>query len=236
MRALIIENFPDTHAGHVGLALDEAGAEMIVLRPHTGDPLPDTTDPYDAMVILGGAQDALDDDGSPYFPKLLDLIRDRTERDAPLLGICLGGQLISRALGAGNHIGGHLEFGYCEVSPLPASSSDPLLSGLSEPLTTFQWHTDAMTVPEGAIHLMTSPVAPVQAYRVGDNIYATQFHFEASREMADTWVGKAGDWLDAHMSDWRDVVARFPDEAPGADVAGLALARRWVQRIGAGKS
>ncbi len=231
MRALIVENFPDTHAGLVGAALRERGADITILRPHDGDALPTTTADLDAMVVLGGAQDALDDTASPYLPRLVELIRERATRDAPLLGICLGAQLIARALGGDNLIGGHLEFGYCDVTPLTDATTDPLFADIAGPVTTFQWHTDAATLPPGAVGLMTSPLTDVQAFRVGRNVYATQFHFEATDAMARTWIGKAGDWLDAHVADWRDRVAAFPDKAPAAEAFGLALARRWVASL-----
>ena len=90
MRVLAIENYGGTGLGQVGDALEEANASVNYLRPHLADALPATARDYDAMVVLGGGQNALDDAGSPYFPALLDLIREFESADKAVLGICLG--------------------------------------------------------------------------------------------------------------------------------------------------
>ena len=112
MRVLVVQNYDNTSLGQVGTALAEAGAEIDVRRAHLGEALPDSADGHDAAVVLGGGQNALADADYPYFPRLLDLLRDFERRDRAVLGICLGSQIIARAFGGTNQIGGASEFGW----------------------------------------------------------------------------------------------------------------------------
>src|SRR5262245_40315290 len=100
MRVLVIQNFDDTGPGQVGTALEEAGAAIDTRNAHRGDTLPRAAEGYDALVVLGGGQNARDDENSAYFPALLELTRDFTGADKSVLGICLGSQLLARAHGA----------------------------------------------------------------------------------------------------------------------------------------
>ncbi len=105
MRVLVVENFDNTGLGQVGSALAEAGAAIDLRRAQHGEALPETAADHDAVVVLGGGQNALADDECPYFPKLLDLLRDFESRDRAVLGICLGSQILARAFGGKNPIG-----------------------------------------------------------------------------------------------------------------------------------
>ena len=90
MRVLVVQNFDNEGLGQIGAALVEAGADIDLRRPYKGDTLPQDSGAHDAMVVLGGAQNALDDASCPYFPDLLDLTRDFAGKDRSVLGICLG--------------------------------------------------------------------------------------------------------------------------------------------------
>lgn len=227
-----IENYHGTELGHVGIALAEAGVRPTEIRMHAGGQLPESTDQIDALVILGGAQSALDDGGHPYYPALLDLIRDMAASDRPVLGICLGAQLIARALGGENHLNSYLEFGYHDVRPTEIGRSDPLFSHIDPAAISFQWHQDSASLPPGADLLMTNDATTVQAFRYGRNVYATQFHFEAPVEMAKGWTERAETWLAEHLPNWRDIPeSDFAAHGPGADAFGLDLARRWVKEM-----
>src|SRR5690606_24433525 len=116
---LVVQNFNNTELGQVGTALAEADAEVDQVRPYLGDALPENAASHDAVIMLGGGQNALADEAYPYFPKLLDLIRDFAAANKAVLGICLGSQLIARAFGGSNQVGGATEFGWCTVALTP---------------------------------------------------------------------------------------------------------------------
>jgi len=232
MRVLTIENYRGTGLGQVGTALAEVGAEVDIRRPYLGDPLPADAAWHDAVVILGGGQNALADDAHPYFPALLDLARDFAERDRAMLGICLGSQLLARAFGGTNLIGAAPEFAWCEVSLSETGAADPMFAGIPSTFRIFQWHDDTFTLPPGAVHLASSPTAENQAFRVGRAAYGIQFHFEADRPVVRRWTEDNRDHLALHRPGWAE---RMEEEAarhgPAADATGLAIARTWVSLI-----
>lgn len=232
MRVLVIENYPQTPLGQVARALDEAGAVRTHLRPFGGDSVPSDGADYDALVLLGGAQDALDDENHPWFPATLDLIRDFTAADKAVLGVCLGAQLLARAHGAQNYIGGHYEFGWRRIDLTPEAGEDPVFSGLPQNFPIFEWHDDHFSLPPGAVRLAASPVADAQAFRIGRAAYGTQFHFEADRRQVDDWSQNFAELLAKREPDWpqrRDKEAALHGEK--ADAAGAEIARAWVATI-----
>ncbi len=232
MRVLVVQNFDSEGLGQVGTALAEAGAELDLRRPYNGEALPESAANHDAVIVLGGGQNALDDETCPYFPSLLGLMRDFGDADKALLGICLGSQLLARAYGGQNMLGAAPEFGWRNVSLTGAAETDPVLGAAPESFPIFQWHDDTFTLPEAAVRLAGSDVASNQAFRVGRAAYGIQFHFEADRPLLRQWNTAFAGYLAERQPDW---TGRFEAEAalhgPAADAVGLALARAWVAVI-----
>jgi len=231
MRVAIVENTRITHHGQVGVALHEAAALIDIWKPWSGQSLPQTVD-ADALVVFGGEQTARDDHTHPYLPELARLMAAYTAMDRPVLGICLGSQLLARAFGGENHIGTAPEFGWVDVSLTDAGREDPVLSQVPATFPIFQWHSDTFTLPEGAVHLAQNPTAQNQAFRIGRATYGTQFHFEASRSVVTDWSKAFPETMERMQPGWAD---RFPDlaekQGARADTHGLALARAWVALI-----
>lgn len=231
MRVAIVENTPITHHGQVGVALHEAAARIDLWKPWTGAPLPVEVE-ADALVVFGGEQAATDDHSHPYLPYLARLMAAYAAVDRPVLGICLGSQLLARAFGGQNHLGATPEFGWVDVGLTDAGRSDPVLSVLPATFPVFQWHSDTFTLPEGAVHLASSAAASAQAFRIGRATYGTQFHFEASRAVVRDWLARFPEAIDRMAPGW---AARHAEEASArgdaADAHGLALARAWVSLI-----
>lgn len=230
MKILLVENNPNSPLGNVGTALAERDAEIITIAAHGGEPIPESPDGYDGLIMLGGAQSALDDDDYPFLPALARLSRAFGDSGRTVLGICLGSQILARAYGGGNVLNRPVEFGYLPISPLPEAADDPVLSGLTRPTPIFHFHKDTVRLPEGAVRLAESDMTPNQAWRMGTNVYAVQFHFEASREVVANWSREGEDHILPHAPDWP---TRLPLEletnGPIADALGLELGRRWVK-------
>ena len=164
---------------------------------------------YDGLVVLGGPMAA---DETDVYPNLLDereAIMHAIEREIPVLGICLGAQLIAAALGGQTQRGAAVERGWTEVVPTEAGEDDPLLRYLEHGKPLFQWHDDTFTLPERAVHLARSVACEHQAFRVGESCYGLQFHLEADRPLIERWV----------------------DRWPAADVATADQARTPRERI-----
>lgn len=231
MRVAIVENTRITHHGQVGVALHERAALIDQHRPRTGQPLPEAPE-ADALVVFGGEQAATDDHTHPYLPALARLMAAYTAGDKPVLGICLGSQILARAYGAENQLGVAPEFGWTTVSLTEAGRADPVLSTLPGQFPIFQWHSDTFTLPPGAVHLAQSPTARHQAFRISRATYGTQFHFEANRPVVADWVNRFPDLIERMAPGW---ALRHPGlaETDGvlADAHGLTLARAWVDLI-----
>ncbi len=232
MRVLVVQNYDNTGLGQVGTALAEAGVGTDICRAYMGEALsPDATG-HDALVILGGGQNALADDTHPYFPALLGLIRDFAARDKAVLGICLGSQLIARAFGGENKVGGATEFGWHTISLGEKAGTDAVLGALPERFSIFQWHDDTFSLPPGALRLASSEVAQNQAFRIGRAVYGFQFHFEADRALVRQWCDLYAPAVAVRHPGW---AGRLDSEAarhgPQADAVGLAIARAWVAAI-----
>lgn len=229
MTFLVIENYQNTRLGLLGRTACATGQRWTTIQAYLGEPLPQETGDHAGLVVLGGAQDALADDAYPHMPAVCNLIRTFHRQDKPVLGICLGSQLIARALAGGNILGRPVEFGWRDVVPTSQGKADPVLKALGEGGPQFHWHSDTVTLPEGAVHLATSAMTPVQAFRMGRATYAVQFHFETGLEDARAWSEVFSEDIRDHTPDWEQ---RFEAEADRhaarADAIGTAISRAWL--------
>lgn len=230
MRILVIDNYPDCPIGLVGDALIEAGAEIDRRHPYKGEALPEDASGHDGLIILGGPQNALADDVHPYLKPLCDLSLDFTSRDKAVLGICLGSQLLARAHGGENIIGRPIEFGWQDVTALDAAKTDPMMQELGTASPMFHWHNDTVTLPPAALHLASSAVTPVQAWKVGRATYGVQFHFEASTEVVNYWsTSHFNPAMATYHPGWENERHRLAETLGAkANSVGMALARQWV--------
>lgn len=199
-RVAVIQNMAGVTAGTFGVALGDAGATLDVFHPYDDGRLPAADGDHDALLVLGGVSNALDDGANPSFPALLGVIRDFHRRNRPVLGICLGAQLIARAFDADVQLGGAVEFGFKSLTATADGLDDPVIGGLGESVKLLQWHTDHYDLPAGAVRLWHGEAYPNQAIRLGRATYGLQAHPEATREMIAVW-------LDADM----DIRRKVPD-------------------------
>jgi GMP synthase (glutamine-hydrolysing) len=191
---LVIEqDLPLRGDGLVGRLLHARGLPQHTVRTWE-DRLADL-DPedYAGIVALGGTQHAWDEIAHPYLADERGLLRAAHDAGVPVLGICLGAQVLARALGADVGAAAVPERGLYEVELLPASRDDPVLGpGHGLPTTVYQWHLDGFTLPPGATLLARSPDGPVQAFRLGRS-WGVQFHPEVDDALATAWFGSFPD-------------------------------------------
>ena len=171
--------------------LMDRGFLLDIRCPGVGHALPDTTDGYAATVMFGGPMSAFDDH-LPAIRQELCWMEQAIDGDAPFVGVCLGGQILARALGADvwRHPKGHVEIGYTEIRPTQAGRAF-----LDRPMQVFQWHKDGFDLPESAELLAAGgDDFPNQFFRYGDHCYGLQFHPEVCIDTMRRWSDNAAKW------------------------------------------
>ena len=139
----------------------------------------------------------------PHLTTEMKLIEDAMQRNLPVLGICLGAQLIAKTLGADVYPGKQKEIGWYDLNSTPGTARNSILKPLRETEKVFQWHGDTFDIPAGAIHLAASPLCVNQAFRYGDKVYGLQFHLEVDEAMILRWL---------KVPENRDEIAKLPGD------------------------
>ena len=184
MQPVAIFRFSPTEGpGHFAEWLDTRALPRKVIALDQGEPVPPDPRAFSGIGMMGGPMGA--NDALPWNAPLLDLLRGAVVADVPVLGHCLGGQLLARALGARVMRTVKPEIGWGEVSVLDAGGAAEWFGGRDR-FATFQWHYDVFALPSGATRVLSNPYNPDQAYTLGKHI-GFQCHIEMTRPMVETW-------------------------------------------------
>jgi GMP synthase-like glutamine amidotransferase len=186
--------------GVLAEVLEAAGAAVETVHLHRGERLP-APDALEAAVVLGGPMNVYEEPIHPFLRDEDRFLREAAEHGLPVLGICLGAQLIAKAAGAAVRKNRVKEVGWYTVSLTEDGVRDPLFRELPPSLTVLQWHEDTFDVPAAGTLLATGKECLNQAFRVG-NSWGLQFHLEADRPMLREWFGgQPGSTLILHQYD-----------------------------------
>ena len=166
-----------------------------------------TLDGYNGLVLLGGPMSVLETAHYPHLEVEMSLVRSAIEHELPVLGICLGAQLIAKALGAEVRPHSEREIGWYPLSVTAPARSDPVFGHFEEPDHVFQWHGDTFDIPDGAVHLAATSGCTNQAFRYGDNVYGLQFHLEVDEPMIERWLN-----VPHHVAEIEDTAGRIDPE------------------------
>ncbi len=228
MRFLVIQHDDDTHLGSLAVPV-AAAADIDTWQPDLQELPAREVHEYDAVISLGGVAMPDEDDRHPWIPGHLRLLRDAVHGGVPVLGICLGSQLLSRALGGVVRPADASEVGWYELEPGPAAADDPVLGGLPDGFRVFHWHHYAWEPPPGATLLATTPQAN-QAFRYGPAAWGIQFHIEVTQEIIEQWTySEAGlEDMHAHGFDPDAIVARSRELVDRYVERANDLAQRFV--------
>ncbi len=169
--------------GYLGDFLDAHHVPFQLIKIDAGDKIPESIHNYSGMALMGGPMSVNDD--LPWIPDVLNLIRAAIAADIPVLGHCLGGQLISKALGAQVSKNPIKEIGWGEVIVSPNETAKRWFGDL-ESFNGFHWHGETFSMPDGAVHVLSSQHCQNQAYALGKHL-AFQCHIEMTAPMVEQW-------------------------------------------------
>lgn len=238
MKPVLIHRFSETEGpGHFATFLDAHGIAWQVAKLDAGEPVSASSAPYAGLAFMGGPMSA-NDDHLPWVRPVLALMRDAVARGVPVIGHCLGGQLLARALGAAVKANPVKEIGWNRVR---AEASLHARSWLGEDLAefaTFQWHGETFAVPPGGVRILTGEHCANQAYVVDDRHLGMQCHVEMTPEMIRSWCESGADEVaQARSSPAVQSVERMQAEMaarlPALHQVAERLYRRWAKGLAA---
>ncbi len=231
-KVLVIQHVPHEGLGIIKDAM-RGGFEADFLRVYR-DRFACCLDDYSALIVLGGPMGVYEEDRYPFIKDELRLIESALKKDVPILGVCLGSQLLAKAAGARVYKGGGKEIGWYDVRLTPAGAVDPIFLGLPTSFEVFQWHGDTFDVPAGAVNLASSELFPNQVIKVGRAAYGVQFHLEVTGEMIKEWLAVNGEELESLKGkiDPRAISKETPAKLPGLHSRGRTVLSRFFREVG----
>jgi GMP synthase-like glutamine amidotransferase len=185
-RWVVLQHVEWEGPGIIAREAEKRGCEVDIRRLDREDALPDP-EHLDGLVVMGGPLGAYEEDRYPFLHKECELLGAVARFGKPLLGVCLGAQLLAKALGARVFPGHGPEIGFGSIELTPTGREDPLFAGADHSLPVFHWHGDTFTLPEGAELLASSQMYPHQAFRFGSHAYGLQFHIEPDAHVWSAW-------------------------------------------------
>jgi GMP synthase (glutamine-hydrolysing) len=185
---IVLRHAPHVPMGSLEDVLARAGVPQVSVDLFAEIPASLPLDAAAGLVILGGPMNVDEVASYRFLLPELDWIRQAVERELPTLGICLGAQLLAKALGKRVYRNTVKEIGWYEIEVLPAAAEDRLFAGRGPIETVFQWHGDTFDLPDGTVHLARGASCSSQAFRVGRSAYGVQFHVEMTAALIDEWL------------------------------------------------
>jgi GMP synthase-like glutamine amidotransferase len=185
--ALIITHLDDRHEGLARECLERAGCPVITANAADAHPLPAIGE-VSAIISLGGDQSATRVAEHDFLTAEVALMQGALEREVPILGMCLGAQVLAVAAGGRVSEMGHMYAGWPPLTPLPALADDPVFATLPDDVRVLKWHEDMIELPPGALELGLTPNLGAELFRIGPRAWGSQAHLELVPEMLEGWL------------------------------------------------
>jgi GMP synthase (glutamine-hydrolysing) len=225
----VIQHHSVENLGNIAEALEGAALAWQYVRIFDGPPVPTDMKGAGGLILMGGPQSVYDEADFPTLKDELRLIESALKDNRPVLGICLGSQLLASALGAKVYKGARREIGWHPVRLSADAKKDRLLAGAPEQFTAFHWHGDIFDLPRDAVGLASSDISPIQAFRYGDKVYGFLCHLEVSETSVHTMVRTFTDEV-KHASLRADILGGIDNVEPLEEIAETVFGR-WARPI-----
>jgi GMP synthase-like glutamine amidotransferase len=235
VKTVAVFRFSDTEGpGHFATFLDANRIPWRLVKLDQGEAVPASSEPFAGLGFMGGPMSANDE--LPWTQPVLALMRDAVARGVPVIGHCLGGQLLSRALGGSVSSNPVKEIGWNPVQVLDSPAAREWFGEDLPGFDTFQWHGDTFTIPPGAERILTGPHCANQAYVVGGRHLGLQCHVEMTPRMIDDWIasGRGEVEENAHspaVQSIERIRGEAPQRLPALSKTAERLYNRWSQNL-----
>jgi GMP synthase-like glutamine amidotransferase len=230
MRIWCLQHFEPEEAGLIGKWAAERGHDIVTVRLYKGEALP-KPGRHEALVVMGGPMNVDEDDRYPWLAPEKKLLAAHIAAGGRVFGVCLGGQLIARALGAPVTKNAQKEIGWHLVRIHPEARKSGPFKDFPETLTALQWHGDTFAIPDGARHAASSDVCAHQAFTAGSGVIALQFHFEAEEKEVRDFAACFADELaegGPYVQKPEEILAGLAAHAEPCKQALYKLLDRWA--------
>jgi GMP synthase (glutamine-hydrolysing) len=231
----IVQHVPCETPGLIAEALRAAGIDLELIRPFKGNRIPRRIGDHAALVIMGGPLGVYEQDQHPFLRQELRLLENALNENRPILGVCLGSQLLATALGAQVTRGAQKEIGWHTVTLSRAAAGDALWRGLPESFVAFHWHGDVLEPPPGAESLAWSQLTDCQAFRCGDCAYGLLFHQEVTEQIVRGMTRTFRLELEEAGISERRVLDPLPEFLPPLQAVGRVVFERWAALVKNGR-
>ena len=226
----VMQHHPVENLGNIAEALEGAALAWQYVRTFEGQPVPKDMKGAGGLILMGGPQGVYEAEQHPFLKDEMRLIESALKDDRPVLGVCLGSQLLAAALGAKVYQGARREIGWHPVQLTPDAKDDRLLKGVPEQFTAFHWHGDIFDLPHDSVTLASSEISPIQAFRYRDKAYGFLCHLEVTEASVHAMVREFTDEA-KHASLRAAILGGIDDNAePLAEIAETVFGR-WARPI-----
>ncbi len=226
---LVLQHAPCETPGLIADAL--RGCAFQTIRSYDGEPVPKTLAGADGLIILGGPQSVYEQERFPYLKDELRLIEEALRASKPILGICLGSQLLAAALGAKVYPGEQREIGWHKVILPFEARRDTLFNHLPFSFMALHWHGDIFELPRSAVSLASSVMTEHQAFRHGFHAYGLLFHLEMTRAQITEMTTTFADELNAAGVNAQKILDEADDHLKPLQEIGATVFQRWASLL-----
>jgi GMP synthase-like glutamine amidotransferase len=228
-RVLFIQNGDTDEPGLFGEILEARGFPLDIVHAWSGDAVPTDPSRWSGLAVGGGAMSAYDREEFPYLARVEELIRTAQHAGLPVLGMCLGAQLMASAFGGKVFANREKEIGFFDVRFTPEAETDPLWQGYTRAFQPVHWHGDTFDLPLGAVHLASSDLTRNQLFRYGEKSYGLQFHLEIDERVLTAMIGPDGGGLPNYGVDPEEFLREGRIAFPKVKRLADAIFTRWTE-------
>lgn len=225
---LVLQHVECEGLGSIQSALDRAGLSTETVPIFRGAAIPSDLNEHRGLIVMGGPMSVYEQDRYSHIRDELRLIGTAVAANKPVLGVCLGSQLLAAALGGTVTSNRPKEIGWYEVRLTAAAASDALFAGLPQELVPFHWHGDIFSLPPGAVSLAASALTPHQAFRYGRSAYGLLFHMEVTQPAIRTMLDTFADEVRTEGIDAQSILRNAGGNLAKLDPVGSRVFDRWA--------